>query len=153
MDNKKLKNLKKQQEYKSYVNQKIPKPNYLKNCIWAFVVGGLICVLGQYINNFLEDKGLSKNDIATATPVILIFLGALFTGLGVYDKLGKLAGAGSIVPITGYANSIVSPAMEFKREGYIFGVGAKMFILAGPVLVYGIGSSVVIGLIYYFLVL
>ncbi|MBS3995230.1 MAG: SpoVA/SpoVAEb family sporulation membrane protein, partial [Alkaliphilus sp.] len=87
------------------------------------------------------------------TPVILIFLGSFFTGLGVYDKLGKLAGAGSIVPITGYANSIVSPAMEFKREGYIFGVGAKMFILAGPVLVYGIGSSVVIGLIYYFLVL
>lgn len=153
MENKKLASINKQQEYNNFVKKKIPKPNYLKNCLWAFIIGGLICVVGQSINNFLKYIGLSKDDIATATPVILIFLGAFFTGLGVYDKLGKLAGAGSIVPITGFANSIVSPAMEFKREGFIFGVGAKMFILAGPVLVYGIGSSVVIGLLYYFLIL
>lgn len=153
MENKKLESLNKKQEYNLYVNKKIPKPNYLKNCLWAFFVGGLICIIGQLINNTLTNFGVGKENVATATPSILIFLGAFLTGLGVYDKIGKSAGAGSIVPITGFANSIVSPAMEFKREGYILGVGAKMFVLAGPVLVYGIGTSVVIGLIYYFLVL
>jgi len=153
MENKKLKSLNKQQEYGIYVQQKMPKPNYFKNCIWAFLVGGLICIVGQFVNNFFEGMDLPKDDVTTATPIVMIFLGAFFTGLGVYDKLGKRAGAGSIVPITGFANSIVSPAMEFKREGFVFGVGAKMFILAGPVLVYGIGSSVLLGLLYYFLVL
>ncbi len=152
MENKKLESLNKQQEYNDYVKQKIPKPTYLKNCFWAFVVGGLICVLGQFINNIFTDIGFSKDNVATITPVLLIFLSAFLTGIGVYDRIGRLAGAGSIVPITGFANSIVSPAMEFKREGYVMGVGAKMFVLAGPVLVYGISSSVIIGLIYYFLV-
>lgn len=152
MQNKKLKSLNRQVEYNIYVQQKIPKPNYLKNCLWAFFVGGILCVIGQLIKNSLENCGLSKEQVNSALPIILIFIGAFLTGLGIYDKLGKRAGAGSIVPITGFANSIVSPAMEFKREGYIFGVGAKIFILAGPVLVYGIGSSVLIGLIYYFLV-
>jgi stage V sporulation protein AC len=151
MENKKLQSINKQQEYNEYVQQKIPKPTYLKNCIWAFVVGGLICVFGQFLTNVFKGMGLSKEDVATAVPTVLVFLGAFFTGLGVYDQLGKYAGAGSIVPITGFANSIVSPAMEFKREGYIFGVAAKMFVLAGPVLVYGFGSSIIVGLLYYFL--
>ncbi len=151
MQNKKLQSINKQQEYNEYVKQKIPKPNYVKNCAWAFVVGGLISVFGQFLGNIFKDMGLNKEDVANAVAMILVFLGAFFTGLGVYDKLGKRAGAGSIVPITGFANSIVSPAMEFKREGYIFGVAAKMFVLAGPVLVYGFGSSVIVGLLYYFL--
>ncbi|MBS4539622.1 stage V sporulation protein AC [Clostridium sp. D2Q-11] len=136
-------------EYSKYVDKKVPKPDYLKNSIKAFFVGGLICILGQWLTNYFTSKGLSKGDVATATPIILVFLGAFFTGLGLYDKLGKFAGAGSIVPITGFANSIVSPAMEYKREGYVFGVAARMFNIAGPVLVYGYGSSVIYALIYY----
>ncbi|WZL74541.1 stage V sporulation protein AC [Clostridiaceae bacterium 35-E11] len=152
MENKKLQSLNKQQEYNLYVKQKCPKPKFLKNTLWAFFVGGLICILGQFISNFFKNRGLDQQETATATAIILIFLGAFFTGLGLYDKLGKRAGAGSIVPITGFANSIVSPAMEFKREGFVFGVAAKMFSIAGPVLVYGFGSSVVVGLLYFFLV-
>ncbi|MCT4564456.1 MAG: stage V sporulation protein AC [Maledivibacter sp.] len=141
----------KEKEYKEYVNKKVPKPTYLKNCIWAFIVGGAICTFAQFILNTLKDSGLNKTDANTVTVIIMVFLGAFLTGLGIYDKLGKVAGAGSIVPISGFANSIVAPAMEFKREGYVLGVGAKMFSLAGPVLVYGFGSSVIIGLLYYFL--
>ncbi|WP_425446070.1 stage V sporulation protein AC [Dethiothermospora halolimnae] len=137
-----------QKDYQSYVDKKIPKPNYFKNCIKAFVVGGLICIIGQIITNTLKNYGLSPKNVAAATAIILVFLGALFTGLGLYDKLGKFAGAGSIVPITGFANSIVSPAMEYKREGYVLGIAAKMFTIAGPVLVYGFGTSVFIGIIY-----
>lgn len=140
-----------QKDYEKYVNEKIPKPTIVKNCIWAFIVGGLICSFGQFITNFVMNNGLDKKEATTATTIILIFLGAFFTGLGVYDKLGKRAGAGSIVPITGFANSIVSPAMEYKREGFVLGVAAKMFIVAGPVLVYGFGSSVIVGLIYLLL--
>ncbi len=140
-----------QKDYANYVNEKIPKPKIVKNCIWAFLVGGLICTFGQVITNFVIKYGLDKKAASTATPVILIFLSALLTGLGVYDKIGKRAGAGSIVPITGFANSIVSPAMEFKREGFVLGVAAKMFTVAGPVLVYGIGSSVFVGILYLLL--
>lgn len=137
--------------YHAYVKQKIPKPNYIKNCLWAFFVGGTICTMGQGINNYYRALHFGREDAATITAIILIFLGALLTGFGIYDRIGKRAGAGSVVPITGFANSIVSPAMEFKREGYIFGVGGKMFILAGPVLVYGFGFSVIVGIVYYFL--
>ena len=126
-----------------------PKPKLLKHCINAFVVGGLICDVGQFINNYLLTLGVSKEDVAIWVPIIMIFIGALLTGLGIYDRIAKFAGAGTVVPITGFANSIVSPAMEFKKEGYIFGVGAKMFVIAGPVLVYGISSSVILGLIYF----
>lgn len=140
----------KEKEYQEYVKNKIPKPNYLKNCLWAFFVGGGICTVAQVIYNLLEDSGLSETDSGTVTVIIMIFLGAFLTGLGVYDKLGKKSGAGSIVPITGFANSIVSPAMEFKTEGYVLGVAAKMFSVAGPVLVYGFGSSVIIGVLHYF---
>lgn len=139
-------------EYKKYVEKMSPKPAYLKNCIMAFLVGGLICCIGQAINDiYMKIINLDKLAAASATSMTLIFLGAFLTGLGVYDLIGKRAGAGSIIPITGFANSIVSPAMEFKKEGYVTGVGANLFKIAGPVLVYGISSSIICGLLYYFI--
>ncbi|QJA09475.1 stage V sporulation protein AC [Romboutsia sp. CE17] len=140
----------KKDDYSKYVDQVSPKPTYVKNYILAFIIGGLICMIGQGINDFyMKIMSLDKLAASTATSITLIFIGSLLTGLGVYDLIGKRAGAGSIIPITGFANSIVSPAMEFKREGYVLGVGANMFKVAGPVLVYGIGSSILFGLIYY----
>lgn len=139
------------QEYQQFVDKVSPKSKTLRNVVRAFLVGGLICMIGQFINNLLAQKGFSKDVASNLTSFILIFLGALSTGLNVYDELGKYAGAGSIIPITGFANSIVSPAMEFKSEGYVMGVGSRMFIVAGPVLVYGISASVVSGIIYYLL--
>ena len=139
-------------EYKQYVEKMSPKPTYLKNSIMAFLVGGLICCIGQGINDFyMKIINLDKLAASSATSMTLIFLGALLTGLGVYDLIGKRAGAGSIIPITGFANSIVSPALEFKKEGYVTGVGANLFKIAGPVLVYGISSSIICGLLYYFI--
>lgn len=138
-----------QQKYQEQFNNIKPNPPLLKNIIWAFIVGGLICTLGQFIQNYFVGLGLSKQEAAASTSAAMIFLGSFFTGLGVYDELGKRAGAGSIVPITGFANSIVASAMEFKREGYVFGVGAKMFTIAGPVLVYGMVTAFIIGLIYW----
>lgn len=135
--------------YKEYVDQISPKPTLMKNCIRAFLIGGSICVIGEAIKNIYMFYGLDMKTAGNATSITLIFLGAFLTGIGIYDLVGKLGGAGSIVPITGFANSIVSPAMEFKREGYVLGIGANMFKIAGPVLVYGIGSSVICGLIYY----
>lgn len=139
------------QDYKEYLKTKEPKTNLLKNCILAFIVGGLICDVGQLFTNIYKGLGMSKDHYSTLTSITMIFLGALLTGLNVYDVIGKYGGAGSIVPITGFANSIVSPAMEYKKEGYVFGVGAKMFLIAGPVLVYGISTSVIVGIIYYLL--
>ena len=138
-------------EYQKYVERKVPKPTYFKNIIYAFIIGGVICVFGQVIKNFLLKYGLDEKSAAAGTSIILIFIGAFLTGIGVYDKIGKVGGAGAAVPITGFANSIVSPAMEFKREGFIFGVAARMFSIAGPVLVYGVGSSVVVGILYLIL--
>jgi len=136
--------------YQDRVKQQMPKSRLLKECLMAFIVGGLICVLGEALNDIAENSlKLDKEGVSVFRSAILIFLGALFTGIGIYDVLGRLAGAGSIVPITGFANSIVSPALEFKWEGYIMGVGAKLFTIAGPVLVYGISSSVLAGLIYW----
>lgn len=138
--------------YKKYVDEISPKPTYLKNYILAFIVGGIICMIGQGINDlYMQFANLDKMSAASATSITLIFIGAFLTGLGVYDLIGKRAGAGSIIPITGFANSIVSPAMEFKREGYVLGVGANLFKIAGPVLVYGIGSSILCGLVYFIL--
>ena len=137
-------------DYKKYVDEISPKPKYLKNYTLAFIVGGIICVIGQIINDLYSKVGnLDKIPASTATSITLIFIGAFLTGLGVYDLIGKRAGAGSIIPITGFANSIVSPAMEYKREGFDLGVGANLFKIAGPVLVYGIGSSIICGFIYY----
>lgn len=115
------------------------------------MVGGLICTIAQAVFNILKKFGVKEEEAATFTVIIMVLASAILTGVGIYDKIGKRAGAGSIVPITGFANSIVAPAMEFKREGYVLGVGAKMFSIAGPVLVYGFGSSVIVGLVYYFL--
>lgn len=139
------------QDYKEYTKQREPKTKLLKNCIMAFIVGGLICDVGQFFFNLYMSMGLSKDKVSAFTSITMVFLGAFLTGLDIYDWIGKYGGAGSIVPITGFANSIVSPAMEYKKEGLVFGVGAKMFTIAGPVLVYGISSSVVVGLIYYLL--
>ena len=140
----------KKDDYSKYVDQVSPKPTYVKNYILAFIVGGIICMIGQGINDFfMKFIGLDKLAASSATSITLIFIGSFLTGIGVYDLIGKRAGAGSIIPITGFANSIVSPAMEFKREGYVLGVGSNMFKIAGPVLVYGIGSSILFGFIYY----
>lgn len=137
------------QKFKSISSEVRPKSRLVRNCIRAFIVGGILCDIGQFFNSYLTKMGLPKDDVSGWVSIIMVFIGALLTGIGLYDKLAAIAGAGSLVPITGFANSIVSPAMEFKKEGFIFGVGAKMFVIAGPVLVYGIGSSVVVGIIYY----
>ncbi|MBC8532392.1 stage V sporulation protein AC [Christensenellaceae bacterium NSJ-53] len=119
-----------------------------RNMLRAFVVGGIICTIGQFISYIATDVLALAQDLASSfTAIILVFLGATLTGVGIYDQIGKFAGAGSVVPITGFANSIVAPAMEFKREGLVMGVGAKLFTLAGPVLVYGISSSILVGLL------
>lgn len=140
----------KNKAYQKYVDTKVPKPDLLGNCLWAFFVGGIICVLGESIHRVIENHyQYSHLDVSNIVTLILVFIGSFLTGLGVYDVIGKKAGAGSLIPITGFANSIVAPAMEFKTEGFVLGVAAKMFVLAGPVLVYGVGSSVVIGILYY----
>lgn len=136
-------------EYEKYVKQFTPKPKYFMNSLKAFIVGGMICIAAFYVQSLLMKRGYSEKDSGTFVTVFLICSAQLLTGLGVYDTIGKFAGAGSIVPITGFANSMVAPAIEYKKEGIVLGVGAKLFSLAGPVLVCGISTSVVIGLIYY----
>ena len=136
-------------KYNELVKNKTPNSPIFKNCFFAFVVGGLICVIGQIIKNIMLSLGVGADDVKIVVPVILIFLGGLLTAIGIYDKIGKVAGGGSIVPITGFANSIVSSAIEFKSEGFIMGLGAKLFTVAGPVIVYGTVASVVYGLIYW----
>lgn len=136
--------------YKKRTKELAPRPTVLKNIILAFLVGGAICTVGQLITNLFTSGGMAAKEAGAATAAVLIFAGAFFTGLGIYDELGRVAGAGSIVPITGFANSIVSSAMEFKREGFVYGVGARLFTVAGPVIVYGTFISIFIGLVYYF---
>lgn len=139
-------------QYSEYVNKKSPKSPLLKDVLLAFLIGGSICTLGEAISEAYKNLlKLDEEAVKTALPITMVFLGALFTGLNLYNKLAKYAGAGTLVPITGFANSIVSPAMEFKREGWILGLAAKMFVIAGPVLVYGIDASIILGIIYYFL--
>lgn len=136
--------------YLNYVKSISPKTNEPRSLFRAFLVGGLICAFGQGIRFLLEYVfNLSGDELSSYVSMILIFLGAFLTGLGVYDRIGKFAGGGSIVPITGFANSVVSPAIEFKTEGYIYGTAAKMFVIAGPIIVFGIASSVLVGIIYY----
>lgn len=136
------------EDYQKYVDQKTPNSPIFKNCFNAFWVGGLICALGQIIFEFCKMRGIEESNSYTIVSVLLIFLSAFLTALNVFNRIGKFAGAGSLVPITGFANSIVSPAMEYKSEGYVLGVGAKMFTVAGPVLVYGISSGIIVGIIY-----
>ena len=135
------------QEYSRYVEQKAKPSPIWKNLTWAFCTGGLICTGGQALLNLYRGCGLSEGDAGTAVSVTIIFLAALFTGLGWFDRLAKHAGAGTLVPITGFANAMASPALEFRSEGLIMGVGAKLFVIAGPVLVYGISASVIYGLL------
>lgn len=139
------------EEYKKYVDSKSPDSKLLRNILRAYLVGGLICAVGQFFTNSFRQMGFDTDIVASLTAMVMVFLGVLFTGLNLYDDLGRFAGAGSIVPITGFANSIVSPAMEYRNEGYVLGIGARMFLLAGPVLVYGISSSIIAGIIHYLL--
>ena len=138
-----------EREYKKIVDELSPKSPMWKDCVIAFVVGGAICTLGQFFLNLYGNLGVEKDDAGTLTSMTLVALSALLTGLSLYDNLAKFAGAGTLVPITGFANSIAAPAVEFKTEGFVLGVGAKMFTIAGPVIVYGVSASVVYGLIYW----
>lgn len=135
-------------EYSKIVDKHSGKSPLLKDTLRAFVVGGFICVIGQALRDFYSSVGLNKEMAGTSTSITLIFIASLLTALGVFDKIGKFAGAGTLVPITGFSNSVTSPAMEFKSEGLVPGTGAKIFTVAGPVIVYGTLSSVIAGLIY-----
>ena len=136
-------------EYRRHVDAIAPKSPCLKNCINAFLAGGGICLLGQILSNWFTSMDLSRDMASAAASICLVLLSAVLTGFAVYDDIAKFAGAGTLVPITGFANSIVSPAVEFKTEGVILGTCAKMFTIAGPVLVYGVSASVIYGLIYW----
>jgi len=137
------------QEYKKFIEKKTPNSTLFKDICLAFLIGGLICIIGQLVLDGLKAMSVGEEDAGSFTSIIMVFLGAFLTGLGLYDRIAKFAGAGTIVPITGFANSVVSPAMEFKSEGLVLGLAAKMFIIAGPVIVYGILSSVLAGIVYY----
>lgn len=134
--------------YQEYVDKKTPNSPILKNCFNAVWVGGLICTIGQIILNICKERGFDTQASGTIVSILLIGIAAFLTGLNLFNKIGKFAGAGSLIPITGFANSIVSPAMEYKSEGYVMGVGGKMFTVAGPVLVFGISASIIVGIIY-----
>ena len=134
--------------YQEYVDKKTPNSPILKNCFNAFWVGGLICTIGQIILNICKERGFDTQASGTIVSILLIGIAAFLTGLNLFNKIGKFAGAGSLIPITGFDNSIVSPAMEYKSEGYVMGVGGKMFTVAGPVLVFGISASIIVGIIY-----
>jgi stage V sporulation protein AC len=136
-------------EYSKYVEKKSPNSPLFKDIAWAFLIGGLICIIGQFITNFFTARGLPRDTVSSITSILLILGAIILTALGWYDNIGKRAGAGTVVPITGFANSIASPAIEFKTEGLVMGLGAKMFIIAGPVLVYGISSSIIVGFLYF----
>ena len=142
-----MKPIETKQQYSDYVDKKSPNSPIFKNCFNAFWVGGLICSIGQIIFEFCKFKGMDETSSSTIVSIILIGISAILTGLNIFNKIGKFAGAGSLIPITGFANSIVSPAIEYKSEGYIMGVGGKMFTVAGPVLVYGISASILVGII------
>ena len=136
-------------EYQKLVEDISPKSPIGKDCLGAFLVGGIICTIGQFFINYYTKLGLDKDAAGTAASMTLVVISATLTGLSLYDNIAKFAGAGTLVPITGFANSIAAPAVEFKTEGFILGVGAKMFTIAGPVIVYGVSASVVYGLIYW----
>lgn len=136
-------------EYDELISKKAQKSPIAKNILFAFVVGGLICMLGQFIFNQMINLGVDQEKSATITSISLIFIGAFLTSVNLYSRIGRFAGAGSTIPITGFSNSVVAPAIEFKSEGYILGLGANMFKVAGPVLVFGITSSALLGLVYY----
>ena len=140
-------------KYQTMANDATPKSRIIQDCLKAFLVGGLICDVGQLIDNIATNYGFPKEQVISIVPIVMVFLGALLTGTGLYGKLAQFGGAGTVVPITGFSNAVVAPAIEFKKEGFIFGVAAKMFTIAVPVLVYGIGTSVIIGIVYYIITL
>lgn len=143
---------KKEKAYEQYVKEKTPVHNVWLNMAKAFVTGGGICVLGQVILNYCSSQGLSKEISGAWTSVVLVFLSVLLTGLNVYYKIAKWGGAGALVPITGFANSVAAPAIEYKKEGLVFGIGCKIFTIAGPVILYGVVTSWVLGVVYYLLI-
>ncbi len=136
-------------EYDDLISKKAQKSPIVKNVIIAFIVGGLICCIGQFIFNQFLNIGIDKEKASTLTSISLIFIGAFLTAVNLYSRIGRVAGAGSTIPITGFSNSVVAPAIEFKSEGFVLGLGANLFKVAGPVLVYGITTSVILGFIYY----
>ncbi len=136
-------------DYSKMTDKASPNTPKFLNCIKAFVIGGLICTLGQLITELLKNAGLGEKEVQAGTSAVLIILTAILTGIGVFDKIARHAGAGTIVPITGFANSVVSPALEFQHEGFILGTASQMFTIAGPVIVYGIASSFLYGLIIF----
>ena len=136
-------------KYNEMTKKASPPSPKLKDFVWAYIVGGAICVIGQLLNELYTAFDLPEKVVKMAVPVSIIFLAALLTGLGLFDKIARRAGAGTLVPITGFANAVVSPAIEFKNEGYILGVGAKIFTIAGPVIMYGTVASVVYGIVYW----
>jgi stage V sporulation protein AC len=136
-------------EYNDYVKAKAKPSPIVKDCLWAFVVGGLICTAGQALNQLYQHWGMSREDAGTWVSVTLVFTASLLTGLGVFDDIARRAGAGTLVPITGFSNAMVSPALEFKSEGFVTGTAVKLFTIAGPVLVFGISASVVYGVILW----
>ena len=135
-------------DYSSLVHRLTPSSRHVRGCLRAFWVGGVICCIGQALNLLAEKLELTELTAPMFTSVVLIFLGTTLTGIGVYDRIGRYAGCGSIVPITGFANSVAAPAMEYRREGMVMGIGAKLFALSGPVIVYGTVTSIVVGLLY-----
>ena len=138
-------------EYQTIIDKHSPKNKVIINSLRAFLIGGIICTIGQLLINGFMLLGLSLDEASTLTSDSLIFISAVMTALNIYDEVGKFGGAGALIPITGFSNSMVSAAMEYKKEGYIYGLGAKLFTIAGPVIVFGTISSVIIGIIYYFI--
>ncbi len=138
-------------KYNELVKEVSPNSKVYSNCIKAFVTGGLVCILGQIITNVSKQYISDTDTVNLITSLSLILISVLLTGFGIYSKMGKFCGAGTIVPITGFANSVASPAIEFKKEGFILGLGAKMFVVAGPVIVYGVLTSMIVGLFYFIL--
>lgn len=136
-------------QYQEMVNRAKPRPPVLRNTFWAFIIGGLICAIGQGFLNYFKGLGLPALEAGTASAIVLVFFAALFTGLGVYDEIAKYGGAGAIVPITGFANSMVAPAMEAKPEGLVLGVGARLFTIAGPILTFGFTFAWLAAILYY----
>ncbi len=142
---------KRNEMYNQYVKKTTPTFSVFKNCIKAFIIGGIICTVGQALIAYYQYLGAGEEAAKSYNTVTLVFLSILFTGLGLYQKLAKFGGAGTLVPITGFANSVAAPAVEYKKEGQVFGIGCKIFTIAGPVILYGIFASWLLGIIYYVL--
>ena len=145
----KIQKLKKEKEYEKYVKQKTPKHNVWLNMLKAFLLGGAICTLGQIIYHYCEFRSLAADECSSWTSLMLVLISVLLTGTGIYPRLAKWGGAGALVPITGFANSVAAPAIEYKKEGLVFGIGCKIFTIAGPVILYGVFTSWLLGFIYW----